>query len=189
MERTGCHIRKSVLSVLLALVFLCLVLAGCTTTQPAPPVQTTATPPPTPNATPNATHTPTTRVTTVPTVPITTELTGTRWQLVSYQGPQLSAVNVLPGSIITARFGKDENVTGSAGCNQYGASYKATPGSVSIGPVTTTMMACDAPTGVMTQESVYLVNLGKASTFTVHGDLLTLYDSGGKTVLTFTRSS
>jgi heat shock protein HslJ len=67
-------------------------------------------------------------------------------------------------------------VGGSAGCNTYNGGYEAGGGSITIGPLITTLMFCDAPEGTMDQESAYLGLLQSADSFKVDGDQLTLSD-------------
>jgi heat shock protein HslJ len=73
------------------------------------------------------------------------------------------------------------SVGGSAGCNTYNGGYEAGRGSITIGPVISTLMFCEAPDGTMDQEATYLSLLQSADSFNVDGDQLTLSD--GDTVL------
>ena len=57
---------------------------------------------------------------------------------------------------------------------------------MSIGPVVSTRMYCTS-NGVMQQESAYLASLGRAATFTITGDRLSLADAKGATLLSFTK--
>lgn len=65
-------------------------------------------------------------------------------------------------------------IGGSAGCNTYNGGYEAGSGSITIGPLMTTLMFCEAPQGTMEQESAYLALLQSADSFEVDGDQLTL---------------
>ncbi len=77
-------------------------------------------------------------------------LLGTNWTLDSFHtGDAVSSV--LAGTTITAVFTKDGSITGSAGCNQYFASYNVTGTSLQVSQAGSTKMACGAP-GVMQQE-------------------------------------
>ena len=121
------------------------------------------------------------------TVPPATEpLVGTNWTLASFHKAD-AVSSVLAGTTITAVFGADGRVTGSAGCNRYFAPYNVTGTSLSIGPAGSTKMACSTP-GVMNQESTYLALLSQAKTVTVKGDRLTLADAKGTALLTFAKS-
>ena len=113
-------------------------------------------------------------------------LVGTNWTLESFHtGDAVSSV--LAGTTITAVFTKDGSITGSAGCNQYFASYNVTGTSLQVSQVGSTKMACGAP-GVMQQESSYLTLISQAKTFTINGDRLTLADAKGAAMLSFLAS-
>jgi heat shock protein HslJ len=113
-------------------------------------------------------------------------LVGTNWSLESFHtGDAVSSV--LSGTKITAVFNKDGSITGSAGCNQYFASYNVTGTSLQVSPAGSTKMACGAP-GVMQQESSYLTLISQAKTFTIKGDHLTMADAKGAAMLSFLAS-
>ncbi|NYT17265.1 MAG: META domain-containing protein [Methanomicrobiales archaeon] len=157
-----------VISTLIGVMILVMLLAGCTMPElpGQPPVTMEGTPPVTP----------------VP--PEVTPLTGTSWTLISGLSGG-GTWNVLPGTVITATFGEDGQVSGSAGCNNYFAPYQSRLNSLTVGTAATTRMYCENPTGVMNQETLYLSNLEGAATYAVEGDLLMVYDTTGKTLLTY----
>jgi heat shock protein HslJ len=116
--------------------------------------------------------------------PAPAPLTGTNWTLDSfYTGDAVSSV--ITGTTITAVFGEDGRVTGSAGCNNYFGSYTVTGKSLSIGSTGSTKMNCPGR-GIMLQESAYLTSLGKTATFTISGNRLSLADANGAKLLSFT---
>jgi heat shock protein HslJ len=118
--------------------------------------------------------------------PVQEPLIGTNWSLDSFiTGDAVSSV--LAGTSITAVFGADGSVSGTAGCNRYFASYNVTGTSLSISSVGSTKMACGTP-GVMQQESMFLTDFGKAKSFTIKGDRLSLADAKGTTLLSFAKS-
>ena len=84
---------------------------------------------------------------------------------------------------IDLRFEGDQ-VSGSSGCNTYGASFLAIGGTISFGPFRSTAMACDQP--VMAVESAYLRALEGTTAYEVAGS--TLHLTGGAAGLTFTRA-
>src|SRR4030095_6370427 len=51
------------------------------------------------------------------------------WSLVAYAGPAGATLAVLPGTEITATF-QNGRVTGSSGCNSYGAAYEVNGNSI-----------------------------------------------------------
>ncbi len=114
-------------------------------------------------------------------------LVGTNWTLDSFYTAD-AVSSVIAGTTITAVFDKDGKVTGSAGCNRYFASYTVTGTSMSIGSAGSTLMYCTSP-GVGQQESTYLASLGRVATFTITGDRLSLADTKGTTLLSFTKKS
>jgi len=158
---------------IIAALVLMLCISGCTS--PAP----TETPTPTPTSNP-----PTTQPTTMTTQPAPQALTGVTWYLVAFNSGT-GSLSVKPGTQITAFFDTTGKVAGSAGCNQYTASYQATLNSLTIGPAATTKMSCSEPAGIMTQETLYTTTIQGASGYSISGNTLTVTDSGGKTILTY----
>ena len=63
-------------------------------------------------------------------------------------------------------------MSGTAGCNNYSASYTVDGNAITIGPAISTMMFCADPEGVMEQEMAYLQALPSAATYVVQGDRL-----------------
>lgn len=102
------------------------------------------------------------------------ELSGTSWIVTSYNNGREAVVTVLNGTEITASFAEDGQVGGSAGCNNYFASYEAEAdaGTITIGQAGSTMMACAEPEGIMEQEQEFLVALTTAATYRVQGNTL-----------------
>jgi heat shock protein HslJ len=85
----------------------------------------------------------------------------------------------LPEGIeITADFA-DGQITGSAGCNRYFASFEEIkPGFVKVGPAGATRMMC--PGEVMDLEGRYLEHLGNVTRYSFHlGDLILGWQVGG----------
>jgi len=86
-------------------------------------------------------------------------LEGTSWVLSSFNDGSGAFANLISDTEITAEFGADGSLTGSAGCNTYNASYEIEGGNINIGPSVTTRMMCQEPEGVMEQECAYLAAL------------------------------
>jgi heat shock protein HslJ len=118
-------------------------------------------------------------------VPPELSLKGTGWTLTGYvsNGIFLHPQN---GTTVTMVFGDTGQITGSAGCNHYFASYGIKGTTVTIGQAGSTEMYCTA-TGVMEQESTYLALLGRAASVTAGNDTLAFTDAKGITILSFTR--
>lgn len=94
-------------------------------------------------------------------------------------------VSAVPGSIVTGEFARG-TLSGSAGCNQYGASYQQVEDRLEIEPTSVTEMYCEEPAGVMEQEFLYLQALSQTASFRVEGDRLTLIGADGITLVEFT---
>jgi heat shock protein HslJ len=102
------------------------------------------------------------------------DLTGQTWLL-----SELSGKPVISGSIITAQFSSEGKLSGTAGCNRYMGSYSTSGNKLTISaPLASTLMMCEAD--LMTQETEYLNALGEAKSYSVSGDQLTLFGTGGK---------
>jgi len=131
----------------------------------------------------------TTPVTSAPTTPVVTAaeplspLLGT-WTLISTLAG-MGTTNVIPGTTVIATFAEDGTVSGFAGCNNYVASYQSRVNTLTIGTLATTLKNCNSPAGIMNQEQIFLTNLKGAATFTTTGDILSISDANGKTLLTF----
>lgn len=106
---------------------------------------------------------------------------GTSWRLSSYTSGS-STTNVPDGVVVDASF-KDGKVSGSAGCNAYTATYSTDGAKLTIGQAASTQKLC--PQDVMAVETAYFAALGSAASYTATADTLTIFDSNGKTLLTF----
>jgi heat shock protein HslJ len=111
-------------------------------------------------------------------------LEGTPWKLTSYLDGSGALASVLDDTEITADFVKGE-LTGSAGCNNYVASYLLDGQALSVGPAASTRKMCGAPQGIMEQEQAYLAILGSAAGYRTQGARLELLDAEGAPVATF----
>ena len=107
-----------------------------------------------------------------------TALEGTEWQALAYNNGKDALVGVTAEGDITAVFGADGTLAGSASVNQYSTTYTTSGKTMSIdGAVVTTKMA--GPEDLMRQEAAYLAALPKTATFSVEGDELWLRDASG----------
>jgi heat shock protein HslJ len=129
---------------------------------------------PTPEATPEPEATVTPEATTAPENP----LAGTQWTATAYRdGPEMKTV--LPGTSLTAAFGADGTLSGSAGCNSYSASYLTDGNLLTIYPPQRQQMVCTEPEGIMEQEPGFLAALMSASVFSMEGGQLFVQDATG----------
>jgi heat shock protein HslJ len=104
-------------------------------------------------------------------------LGGTNWEVIGYNNGRGAVQSVKIGTRMTAVFNEDA-ISGSAGCNTYRGAYSVSGENIEIGPVSSTMMACEDPE-VMQQEAAYLQALGKAATFNRTKTALELRDPDG----------
>ena len=84
------------------------------------------------------------------------------WTLVAFGDPANPTV-VQQGLVLTAEFTPDGQVSGFGGCNTFSGTVQAgTDGTMTVGPLSSTLMAC--PEG-MEQETVYLTALQSTKSF------------------------
>jgi len=107
------------------------------------------------------------------------------WQLKSYDGGTDEMVSVLTGTEITLKFDENDGIAGSAGINNYFASYEA-DGDALFGVIGSTMMA--GPEDAMMQETTYLTLLNETASFSLEDDELKLCDSDGNVLLVFEKA-
>jgi heat shock protein HslJ len=106
---------------------------------------------------------------------------GTHWVLDSYD--QDGSLTILPESMYAdAEFGSSR-VTGFSGCNEFTGLYRAGGRTLLISDLSGTLMACDEAT--MTFEQRYTTLLQESRFYSVRGNRLTIFGSGGVTALVF----
>jgi heat shock protein HslJ len=109
-------------------------------------------------------------------------LNDTSWLLVD-----LDSQTVLSDTPVTISFENGE-ISGTDGCNRYGASYTLKGSKLSVDKnIAATMMACPEP--IMQQASAYVTALRQAAAFKIEGQQLTLLDASGKMLASFTKES
>jgi heat shock protein HslJ len=108
---------------------------------------------------------------------------------VLYNNGKQGAVSLLLGSRISASFGTNGRVSGSAGCNQYFAAYTLDGPSMRIGAAGATRRFCAEPDGMMNQERLYLEALQTTATFRLNGDRLELRTANGALAVSFRRET
>jgi heat shock protein HslJ len=117
--------------------------------------------------------------------PQTSDLAGTNWTVIGYNNGRGGVVSTIIGTELTATFGADGNVTGSAGCNNYSAGYEVDGNAITIGLPIATMMACDQPEGIMEQEQEFLTALGTVATYQIRGDFMKMRTAEEAIAVTF----
>ena len=73
----------------------------------------------------------------------------------------------------TITFKADGTVFGDAGCNRFTGTYTTDGDSITIGPLATTLMACEQP--VMDAEQTFLVRLQAAVSYRAKATTLRIY--------------
>ena len=114
-------------------------------------------------------------------------LDGTSWQVISYNNGKQAVTSVLVGSDLTADFGSDGKLAGSAGCNNYSGGYEIDGDKITIGPLASTKKFCTDPAGVMDQENQFMAALQSAATYKIQGDRLELRTADGALAVDFQR--
>jgi heat shock protein HslJ len=76
-------------------------------------------------------------------------------------------------------------ISGNSGCNSYHASYEATGGDISFGPIAGTKKIC--PEAERSTEDRYLQLLAGVATFDVSGRSMSMADGDGTPVLQFSQ--
>lgn len=113
-----------------------------------------------------------------------TTITRANWTLQSLEDTTGILVPAMSGTEVTALFGSDGRLGGNAGCNRYFATFTTKDFQLSVSGIGSTKMYCTGE-GIMMQETAFLADLGRASSFRVGDSFLKIYDASGKTVLVF----
>ena len=100
------------------------------------------------------------------------QLNGSTWKVTMYNNTRQAVVSVQGDVEITLAFA-DGEVSGSAGCNTFRASYAAEGDRIEFGPAITTRRACEEP--LMTQESQFLAALASTVTWRIDGNVLDMH--------------
>lgn len=115
---------------------------------------------------------------------ISQDLAGTSWDLIAYNNGTGGFQSTVIDVAVTADFAEDGTLSGSAGCNNYSASWTAEDGSIEIGPAAATLMAC-ADAQVTVQETRYLELLTLADTYRIDAGTLEMFDADGTRTLQY----
>jgi heat shock protein HslJ len=107
------------------------------------------------------------------------ELAGSSWRVLSYNNGKQAVVSVIIGTEMTANFGTDGSLSGSAGCNNYTTTYQTELENITIGPAAATRMACGDPEGIMEQEAAYLTMLTTAAVYRIELNQLEMRTAEG----------
>lgn len=116
-------------------------------------------------------------------------LVGTTWVMTAFVVGGDAVTTPLEGTEITALFAEDGRLGGSAGCNNYTASYTVDGDQLAISPAAATRRMCNTPSGVMDQEAAYLASLEQVASFEIRANTLTLSDAQGIMLAQFSARS
>ena len=114
-----------------------------------------------------------------------TALMNINWALTMVSDGTGQLVEVLPGAEITAVFGTDGRVSGSAGCNDYASLFRDDGDDLSISLPALTRKICNEPDGIMLLETSYLGNLPSVSAYQLQDNMLQLLNEGGEVILVY----
>ncbi len=96
-----------------------------------------------------------------------------------------NGVETPPNSSLTADFAPDGTVSGNGGCNSFHGGYSYTADTIAIGPLMSTVMACDEATNTLEQQ--YLTALQNATVWAILNGSLELRDDSGALQVSFVR--
>ncbi len=106
----------------------------------------------------------------------------THWQLATLSGKKV-AIQARQKRINMTFAGSDKGVSGFSGCNRFSGGYSSDDNQLKFLPMMSTRMACHHPEN---QEMNFLMALDKVVSYQINGNELTLIDSIGNKVMTFT---
>ncbi len=112
-------------------------------------------------------------------------LTGGTWSATGINNGRQAVTSLVIDTTITAVFGEDGRLNGSAGCNNFMTSYTLDGQNITIEPAATTRKMCPGE-GVMEQETQFLTALTTATTWSISGDMLELRTADGALAVSFT---
>jgi heat shock protein HslJ len=122
-------------------------------------------------------------------VPQPQGLAGTSWRVTGYNNGRQAVVSVLAGTTPTMAFSPDGRVSGSAGCNQYSATFTSAGESLGFGLAATTRKMCSEPERVMEQEQQFLKALETVASARQEGDRLELRTADGALAVSLTKAA
>ena len=106
-------------------------------------------------------------------------LSGTSWRVTNINNGKQAVTSLVKDSKLTSVFSADGKLSGSAGCNNYNASYKVAEKTPRIGTIVATRKMCAKPEGVMEQETLFLKALATVATYQLDGKRLELRTADG----------
>jgi heat shock protein HslJ len=115
------------------------------------------------------------------------DLNGTTWLLLRYLSPDGTSATV-PAAVTPTIAFADGTASGSGGCNTFTSPYTLDGDKLEMGPLATTMIACEEP--ILGVETAYFAALDVVNRAAIlESGELQLWDDTGKTTLGFVRGS
>jgi len=127
---------------------------------------------PAPTAVPVPPNTPVSPAVPVPPIapiPPQNPLNGTAWTVTGFNNGRGAVTGPHSGTTLTARFG-EQQISGSAGCNNFFGTYSVSGSYITIQKPGTGMMFCSEPPEIMEQVHEYLAGLTSSASFRFDGD-------------------
>ena len=112
------------------------------------------------------------------------DLVGQTWHLVSFGSPS-SPSPAAAGISTQLTFDSNGTMDANMGCNAISGDYTLSNGSISFGPVISTMMAC-MDNGSDKQERALVSAFNNSVNYQIDGDTLTITTQDGQITLIFT---
>jgi heat shock protein HslJ len=113
------------------------------------------------------------------------DLSGTNWQVTSFNNGQGAIVSTLPEAPVIASFRADNSLIGFSGCNAYSHQWNTDGFAISVTIGSQTRYACGDE--IMLQEAAYQAAFGMAGVYKVLGDAMEFRNSAGDLIMTFVR--
>jgi len=114
-------------------------------------------------------------------------LAGSEWDVTMFNSGREAVVGLIDGTAINIFFGKDGELSGNAGCNQFIGGYTVAGNAIEIGRLGATFRFCAEPEGLMEQEQAFLAALQSAAIFRMEGDKLEMRTADDAIALMMTR--
>jgi len=102
-------------------------------------------------------------------------LAGSEWRPLELAGRPVSS----PAEMFVT-FGGNDELRGNGGCNGFFGTYESGGGTLAIGPLGSTRMACDV--NVMADETAFLDVLAQATAYRRERNALVLIEADGQTI-------
>ncbi len=110
-------------------------------------------------------------------------LAGTKWSATMINTGTDAVASLVTGTEVTALFDAKGTVSGKGGCNNFNGGYTVDGNNIKIGPLASTMMACEE--AVSKQETAFFKAMGNAATYSIQGDKLELRSADGALQVSF----